>query len=148
METLKPVDVAIIGGGWTGLMMAKEITGRTGLTVAVLERGIPRKTADYVAGRMGNQDGIVVLCSRTSSANGSSTTVSEQLQTRPTVMADELLHAPLADPVEDRMVFFAVSPAFGNAKVSCPFVRKPPSKPIRRSRTPRPERRDPRRCVR
>ena len=37
---------------------------------------------------------------------------------------------------------------FGNAKVSCPFVRKPPSKPIRRSRTPRPERRDPRRCVR
>src|ERR1700692_2700490 len=47
MENLKPVDVAIIGGGWTGLMMAKEITSRTGLTVAVLERGIPRKTADY-----------------------------------------------------------------------------------------------------
>src|SRR5580704_17882056 len=47
MENLKPVDVAIIGGGWTGLMMAKEITSRTGLTVAVLERGIPRKTSDY-----------------------------------------------------------------------------------------------------
>src|ERR1700750_1919964 len=47
MENLKPVDVAIVGGGWTGLMMAKEITTRTGLTVAVLERGGPRKTADY-----------------------------------------------------------------------------------------------------
>ena len=26
MTNLKPVDVAIIGGGWTGLLMAKEIT--------------------------------------------------------------------------------------------------------------------------
>src|ERR1700679_3722101 len=47
MENLKAVDVAIVGGGWTGLMMAKEITTRTGLNVAVLERGIPRKTSDY-----------------------------------------------------------------------------------------------------
>jgi gluconate 2-dehydrogenase alpha chain len=49
MTNLKPVDVAIIGGGWSGLTMAKEITSRTGLSVAVLERGIPRKTADYAA---------------------------------------------------------------------------------------------------
>src|SRR5258707_800951 len=48
MENLKPVDVAIVGGGWTGLMMAKEIAPRPGLTVTVLERGGPRKTADYV----------------------------------------------------------------------------------------------------
>jgi gluconate 2-dehydrogenase alpha chain len=47
MANLKPVDVAVIGGGWTGLMMAKEITTRTGLSVTVLERGGPRKTADY-----------------------------------------------------------------------------------------------------
>jgi len=81
-----------------------------------------RNTAEYVVGRMGQQDGIVVLSSRTSSSNGGSRTVGEQLQTRPTVMVEELLHAPLADPLADRMVFFAVSPAFGNAKVTCPFI--------------------------
>jgi len=46
MKTLKPVNVAIVGGGWTGLAMAKEITGRTSLSVLILERGAPRKTAD------------------------------------------------------------------------------------------------------
>src|SRR5258708_34881954 len=60
MENLKPVDVAIVGGGWTGLMMAKEITTRTGLTVAVLERGGPRKTADY-AHDMGELDYAIPL---------------------------------------------------------------------------------------
>ena len=50
MENLKPVDVAIVGGGWTGLMMAKEITTRTALSVAVLERGVPRKTVRLRAG--------------------------------------------------------------------------------------------------
>ena len=50
MADLKHVDVAIIGGGWTGLLMAKELTSRTGLSVTVIERGIPRKTADYALG--------------------------------------------------------------------------------------------------
>ncbi|HWE50670.1 MAG TPA: GMC family oxidoreductase [Bryobacteraceae bacterium] len=50
MKTLKRVDVAIVGGGWTGLAMAKEITGRTSLSVLILERGHPRKTADYADG--------------------------------------------------------------------------------------------------
>src|SRR6185295_17829266 len=50
MKTLKRVDVAIVGGGWTGLAMAKEITGRTSLSVLILERGAPRKTADFVEG--------------------------------------------------------------------------------------------------
>src|SRR5438874_1277267 len=47
MTNLKPVDVAIIGGGWTGLLTAKEITEKTSLSVAVFERGGPRKLPDY-----------------------------------------------------------------------------------------------------
>src|SRR2546429_10032323 len=47
MTNLKPVDVAIIGGGWTGLLTAKEITEKTSLSVAVFERGGPRRLADY-----------------------------------------------------------------------------------------------------
>ena len=50
MKTLPKVDVVIVGGGWTGLLMAKELGARTGLSVAVLERGKPRKTADYIDG--------------------------------------------------------------------------------------------------
>ena len=38
MTNLKPLDVAIVGGGWSGLAMAKEITTRSGLNVVVLER--------------------------------------------------------------------------------------------------------------
>ncbi|HYZ84510.1 MAG TPA: GMC family oxidoreductase [Bryobacteraceae bacterium] len=49
MQRLKPVDVVVIGGGWTGLAMAKEITTRTNLDVVVLERGPARKLADYHA---------------------------------------------------------------------------------------------------
>ena len=47
MRTLPPVDVAIVGGGWTGLTMAKELAARTGLKILVLERGGPHKTTDY-----------------------------------------------------------------------------------------------------
>jgi gluconate 2-dehydrogenase alpha chain len=50
MQQLKPVDVAIAGGGFVGLTLAKEITARTPLTVAVLERGQPRKTSEYLTG--------------------------------------------------------------------------------------------------
>ena len=50
MKTLPPVDVAIVGGGWTGLLMAKELGARTGLSVVVLERGKPRKAGDYTDG--------------------------------------------------------------------------------------------------
>jgi thioredoxin reductase len=31
MERLEPVDVVIVGGGWAGMLMAKEITSRTSL---------------------------------------------------------------------------------------------------------------------
>ena len=47
MKTLPAVDVVIVGGGWTGLLMAKELGSRTGLSVAVLERGASRESADY-----------------------------------------------------------------------------------------------------
>ena len=50
MKTLPRVDVAIAGGGWSGLLMAKELGARTGLTVAVLERGAPRRPQEYVEG--------------------------------------------------------------------------------------------------
>jgi gluconate 2-dehydrogenase alpha chain len=47
VKTLRPVDVVIVGGGWTGLTMAKELATRTALKILVLERGGPRKTRDY-----------------------------------------------------------------------------------------------------
>ena len=50
MKTLPKVDVAIVGGGWTGLLMSKELGARTGLKVAVLERGQPRNRAAYADG--------------------------------------------------------------------------------------------------
>ncbi len=50
MKRLPAVDAVIIGGGWTGLVMAKELAARTPLQVLVLERGGPRRTRDYVEG--------------------------------------------------------------------------------------------------
>jgi len=49
VKTLPAVDVVIVGGGWTGLLMAKELGSRTPLSIVVLERGGPRKPSDYVA---------------------------------------------------------------------------------------------------
>ncbi len=50
MKRLKPVDVVIVGGGFTGLLMAKEITARTSHSVVILERGPGRKNGQYSAG--------------------------------------------------------------------------------------------------
>ncbi len=50
MKTLKPVDIVIAGGGWTGLLMAHELATRTSLRVVVLERGPNRSILDYMAG--------------------------------------------------------------------------------------------------
>ncbi len=81
-----------------------------------------RKTAEYVVGRMGSQEGIVLLTSWTSGGQHSSTTTTQHLQVRATVLADEVLHAPLADPVADTMTFWTVCPTIGNAVVTTPFV--------------------------
>jgi len=50
MKTLPRTDVVIVGGGWTGLLLAKELGARTSQSVVVIERGGPRKTADYFDG--------------------------------------------------------------------------------------------------
>ena len=50
MKNLPAVNVAIIGGGWTGLLMAKELGSRTSLQIAVLERGNPRGAKEYLTG--------------------------------------------------------------------------------------------------
>src|SRR5437016_5193524 len=50
MKNLPRVDAVIIGGGWSGLLMATQLGSRTLLSVAVLERGGARKLADYLGG--------------------------------------------------------------------------------------------------
>src|SRR4051794_13581824 len=49
MKQLQSVDVVIVGAGWAGLSMAKELATRTGLSVLVLERGQARKSSDYAS---------------------------------------------------------------------------------------------------
>jgi len=49
VKRLKPVNVVIVGGGWTGLAMAAEVTRRTSLNVLVLERGPMHRTKDYAS---------------------------------------------------------------------------------------------------
>ncbi len=50
MKRLKPTDVVIIGSGWSGLVMAKEVATRTALQVTVLERGPARNISQYADG--------------------------------------------------------------------------------------------------
>lgn len=56
MERLKPVDMVILGGGWTGLLLATEVTKRTSLSVLVLERGAPALRPSGFAARMDELD--------------------------------------------------------------------------------------------
>lgn len=48
LKTLKPTDVVIVGSGFAGLVMAKEIATRTALNVIVLERGPNRSLPGYM----------------------------------------------------------------------------------------------------
>jgi gluconate 2-dehydrogenase alpha chain len=47
MKTAPRKDVVIVGAGWTGLLMAKELGSRSSLSILVLERGGVRKSTDY-----------------------------------------------------------------------------------------------------
>ena len=51
MKTLPAVDAVVVGGGWTGLLIAKELGARTSLSVVVLERGGTHSKEEY-AGAM------------------------------------------------------------------------------------------------
>ena len=50
MKTLPAVDAVIVGGGWAGLLMAKELASRTSLSIVVLERGPLRGSSEYATG--------------------------------------------------------------------------------------------------
>ena len=50
MKTLPKTDVVVIGGGWTGLLIAKELATRSAVKVSILERGMARHKEDYVGG--------------------------------------------------------------------------------------------------
>lgn len=51
-RTMQKVDAVMVGGGWTGILMGKELAA-AGLKVAVLERGAKRATVpDFQSGHM------------------------------------------------------------------------------------------------
>jgi gluconate 2-dehydrogenase alpha chain len=66
MKTLKEVDVVLVGGGWTGGILGKELS-EAGLSVVCLERGGPQSTdQDFSVPRMrdelafGQRNGLMV----------------------------------------------------------------------------------------
>jgi len=50
MKTLPHTDIVIVGAGWTGLLMAKELAARTSLNIVVLERGSAHSPTEYATG--------------------------------------------------------------------------------------------------
>jgi gluconate 2-dehydrogenase alpha chain len=74
VETLAPVDVVIVGSGWCGMIMAKEITSRTALSVLVLERGGPFRGPGAYAAEMDEVDTYIRMRHAESPANGLFTT--------------------------------------------------------------------------
>jgi gluconate 2-dehydrogenase alpha chain len=74
MKTLAPVDVVIVGSGWSGMVMAKEIAGRTSLSVLVLERGGPFRGLDGYAKEMDELDTFIRLRHAPNAADGLFTT--------------------------------------------------------------------------
>jgi gluconate 2-dehydrogenase alpha chain len=74
VETLSPVDVVIVGSGWGGMIMAKEIASRTSLSVLVLERGGPFRGPGAYAAEMDEVDTFIRMRQAESPAKGLFTT--------------------------------------------------------------------------
>jgi gluconate 2-dehydrogenase alpha chain len=74
VQTLAPVDVVIVGSGWSGMIMAKEIASRTPLSVLVLERGGPFRGPAAYAAEMDEVDTFIRKRQAESPANGLVTT--------------------------------------------------------------------------
>jgi gluconate 2-dehydrogenase alpha chain len=74
VQTLTPVDVVIVGSGWSGMIMAKEIATRTPLSVLVLERGGPFRGFAAYAEEMDEVDTFIRMRHADNPANGLFTT--------------------------------------------------------------------------
>ena len=74
MRTLGSVDVVIVGSGWSGMIMAKEITSRTPLSVLMLEQGGPYPGLGAYAAQMDEVDTFIRKRWEPSAANGVFTT--------------------------------------------------------------------------
>ena len=74
MDTLAPVDVVIVGSGWSGMIMAKEIASRTSMSVLVLERGGPFRGPVAYAAEMDEVDTFIRMRHAESPAKGLFTT--------------------------------------------------------------------------
>jgi gluconate 2-dehydrogenase alpha chain len=74
VQTLAQVDVVIVGSGWSGMIMAKEIASRTPLKVLVLERGGPARDPAAYGEEMDEVDTFLRMRRAESAANGLATT--------------------------------------------------------------------------
>ncbi len=74
MQKLAPVDVVIVGSGWSGMIMAKEIVTRTPLSVLVLEQGGPYRGPGAYAVEMDEVDTFIRKRWAGSPAHGLATT--------------------------------------------------------------------------
>src|ERR1700693_1124711 len=70
MDSLAHVDVVIVGAGWAGMIMAKEIASRTSLSVVMVDRGGPFRGMAAYAEEMDEVDTFVRRRRLESAANG------------------------------------------------------------------------------
>jgi hypothetical protein len=85
-------------------------------------RAASRATAEYCAGRFGEQKGYLTTVTDTFSNPHGSTSYVETVTALPTVMPETILHLPLADPEADAIEYVAVSPVYGPIHVRTRFT--------------------------